>query len=151
MKGSDVSVCRSETNGNRAQNEVCKKVLLVTDHSALTWAKTYENANRRLAAWGLVFVAFPELVIIHRPGRVHSNVDPLSRLPRIPEFVSPARGDLPSQTLSTEHGELQQLWHDFIKKQELAIDSYPVTTRTLRKRSPSKRLQECCQKILDPN
>ena len=53
-----------------------ERVLLVTDHSALTWAKTYENANRRLAAWGLVFTAFPELVIIHRPGRAHSNVDP---------------------------------------------------------------------------
>jgi len=116
-----------------------EKVLLVTDHSALTWAKTYENANRRLAAWGLVFAAFPELAIIHRPGRVHSNVDPLSRLPRIPEFVSPAREDLPSQMLSTEHGELQRLWHDFIKERELAIDSYPVTTRALRKRSSKQK------------
>src|SRR6266852_3740813 len=89
-----------------------EKVLLVTDHSALTWAKTYENANRRLAAWGLVFAAFPELVIIHRPGRVHSNIDLLSRLPRLPEFVSPAREDLPSLTLSTEHEDLQRLWHD---------------------------------------
>ena len=65
-----------------------ERVLLVTDHSALTWEKTYENANRRLAAWGLVFAAFPEMVIIHRPGRAHSNVDPLSRLPRVPSFVS---------------------------------------------------------------
>ena len=91
-------------------------VLLVTDHSALTWAKMYENVNRRLAAWGLVFTAFPELAIIHRPGRVHSNVDLLSRLPRIPDYVSPAREDLPSQSLSTEHENLQQLWHDFIKE-----------------------------------
>ena len=29
-----------------------ERVLLVTDHTVLTWAKTYENANRRLAAWG---------------------------------------------------------------------------------------------------
>ena len=36
-----------------------KKILLVTNHAALTWAKTYENANRRLVAWGLVFAAFP--------------------------------------------------------------------------------------------
>jgi hypothetical protein len=55
-----------------------EKILLVMDHTALTWAKTYENANRRLAAWGLVFAAFPHLVITHRPGRVHSNIDPLS-------------------------------------------------------------------------
>src|SRR6266852_3016044 len=33
-----------------------EKVILVTDHSALTWAKTYENANRSLAAWGLVLL-----------------------------------------------------------------------------------------------
>ena len=61
-----------------------ERVLLVTDHAALTWAKTYENANKRLAAWGLVFAAYPQLIIVHRPGRTHSNVDPLSRLPRIP-------------------------------------------------------------------
>ena len=54
-----------------------ERVLLVTDHSALTWVKTYKNANRRLAAWGLVFTAFPEMVIIHRPGRAHSYIDPL--------------------------------------------------------------------------
>ncbi|HEX9613546.1 MAG TPA: reverse transcriptase domain-containing protein [Candidatus Bathyarchaeia archaeon] len=114
-----------------------ERVLLVTDHSALTWAKTYENANRRLAAWGLVFAAFPDLAIIHRPGRVHSNVDPLSRLPRVPEFVSPAREDLPSQTLSTEHEELQQLWHDFIKERELKADSYAVTAQ-----APPRRLSK---------
>ena len=84
-----------------------ERVLLVTDHSALTWAKMYENAKRRLAAWGLVFAAFPEMVIIHRPGQAHSNVDPLSRLPRVPGFISPTHKDLPSPALSTEHEELQ--------------------------------------------
>ena len=62
-----------------------EKVSLVTDHSALQWARTYENANRRLAAWGAVFSAYkPGLTICYRPGRVHSNVDPLSRLSRLP-------------------------------------------------------------------
>ena len=62
-----------------------EKLALVTDHAALQWAKTYENANRRLAAWGTVFSAYaPNLTIIHRPGRKHSNVDPLSRLYRAP-------------------------------------------------------------------
>jgi hypothetical protein len=103
-----------------------EKVLLVTDHSALTWAKTYENANRRLAAWGLVFAAFPEMAIIHRPGRAHSNVDPLSRLPRIPTFVSPARNDLPEPSLSTEHEELQQAWQSFMKERERAVEAKTV-------------------------
>lgn len=59
-----------------------EKILLVMDHAALQWARTYENANQRLATWGAVFSAYaPGLEIIHRPGRKHSNVDPLSRLP----------------------------------------------------------------------
>ena len=73
-------------------------VLLITDHSALQWARTYENANRRLAAWGAVFSAYaPKLEIIHRAGRVHSNVDPLSRLPRAPPgHTSPIETDEPA-------------------------------------------------------
>jgi hypothetical protein len=93
-----------------------ERVLLVMDHAALAWAKTYKNANRRLAAWGLVFATFPELVIVHRPGRAHSNVDPLSWLPRIPMFISPAREGLPTPSVSTEHKELQQAWESFIRE-----------------------------------
>lgn len=66
-------------------------ITLVTDHAALQWAKSYENSNRRLAAWGAVFAAYPRLIVVHRQGRVHSNVDPLSRLPRIPPHTSPVR------------------------------------------------------------
>ena len=43
-----------------------ESVLLVTDHSALQWVRTYKNANRQLAAWGAVFSAYsPGLEIIH--------------------------------------------------------------------------------------
>ena len=79
-----------------------EQILLVTDHSALQWARTYENANRRLAAWGAVFSAYaPGLEIIHRAGRVHSNVDPLSRLPRAPpDHISPLKDSSP--TISTD-------------------------------------------------
>lgn len=66
-----------------------KTVILITDHAALRWARVYKNTNRRLAAWGAVYAAYPGLKIIHRPGRIHSNVDPLSRLPRIPPHNSP--------------------------------------------------------------
>jgi hypothetical protein len=107
-----------------------ERILLVTDHAALTWAKTYENANRRLAAWGLVFAAYPQLVIVHRPGRAHSNVDPLSRLPRIPTFISPARDDLPTSSASTEHEELQKVWGTFIKERELAVEVKAIVTRS---------------------
>lgn len=75
-----------------------EEILLITDHSALQWARTYENANRRLAAWGAVFSAYaPKLEIIHRAGRVHSNIDPLSRLPRAPpSHISPVESNEPA-------------------------------------------------------
>jgi hypothetical protein len=73
-----------------------EKIILITDHSALQWAKTYENHNRRLASWGVIYLAFaPNLEIVHRPGRVHANVDPLSRLPRAPPpHTSPSDGEV---------------------------------------------------------
>ena len=82
-----------------------EKVTLVTDHAALQWAKTYENSNRRLAAWGTVFSAYaPNLSIVHRPGRKHSNVDPLSRLYRAPPPQdSPARDDTVALEMSPAH------------------------------------------------
>src|SRR5260370_6176583 len=66
-----------------------EKNIVITDHTALVWARTYKIATRRLVAWGTVFGAFPGLDIMHRAGKVHSNVDPLSRLPRIPLHQSP--------------------------------------------------------------
>ena len=70
-----------------------ESITLITDHAALVWARVYENANRRLAAWGAVFAAYPGLRIVHRAGRIHSNVDPLSRLIRIPPHDSPLSDD----------------------------------------------------------
>jgi len=57
-------------------------ILAVTDHAALTWSKTFQNVNRRLLTWGTVFAAYPKLRIVHRAGRVHSNINPISRLRR---------------------------------------------------------------------
>ena len=64
--------------------------IVIMDHTALVWAWMYKNTNRRLVAWGTVFGAFPGLDIMHRAGKVHSNVDPLSRLPRILPHQFPA-------------------------------------------------------------
>ncbi len=71
-----------------------ERVIAITDHAALTWARTYQNVNRRLLTWGTVFAAYPTVRIVHRAGRVHSNVDPISRLRRrIPYQNGPARDD----------------------------------------------------------
>ena len=42
--------------------------------------QTFQNVNRRLLTWETVFSAYPDLKIVHQAGRVHSNVDPISRL-----------------------------------------------------------------------
>jgi hypothetical protein len=91
-----------------------EKVLLVTDHSALQWARTYENSNRRLAAWGAIFSAYaPGLEIIHHPGRVHSNMDPLSRLLRAPPpHVSPARETDKPLAMTETLTDAQERWRD---------------------------------------
>jgi len=45
-----------------------ESITAITDHSALTWSKTYQGVNRRLAVWGLTFTAYPKLKIVHRVG-----------------------------------------------------------------------------------
>ncbi|CDO78031.1 hypothetical protein BN946_scf184648.g3 [Trametes cinnabarina] len=78
-------------------------VLAVTDHAALTWSRTFQNVNRRLLTWGTVFSAYPKLRIVHRAGRVHSNVDPISRLRRrVPHQDGPTATDQPSLVLGDQ-------------------------------------------------
>ena len=57
-------------------------VIAITDHVALIWSHTFQNVNRRLLTWGTVFAAYLDLKIVHSTGRVHFNVDPISRLRR---------------------------------------------------------------------
>ena len=57
-----------------------ESIMAITNHSALTWSRTYQNVNKQLAEWGLTYQAYPKLKIIHQAGRIHSNVDPISRL-----------------------------------------------------------------------
>ena len=51
---------------------------LITDHSALKWLKTSEPKGR-IGRWILKLQPY-NFSIIHKPGRIHSNVDALSRL-----------------------------------------------------------------------
>lgn len=77
-------------------------ILAITDHAALTWSHTFQNINRRLLTWGLVFSAYPNLRIVHRAGRVHSNVDPISRLRRrIPHQDGPRNDNLDHLDIQT--------------------------------------------------
>ena len=51
---------------------------VITDHQALYWLMTIKDPTGKLARWSIYLQAY-EFNIIHRRGRVHSNVDTLSR------------------------------------------------------------------------
>ena len=52
---------------------------LITDHSALVWLKTCQPKGR-IGRWIMKLLPY-QFTVIHKPGRIHSNVDALSRLP----------------------------------------------------------------------
>ena len=55
---------------------------LITDHSALQWLFDYNGSNKRIVRWTMDLQPYrPHMTIRYKPGRVHSNADPLSRAP----------------------------------------------------------------------
>jgi hypothetical protein len=94
-------------------------VIGITDHAALTWSRTFQNVNHRLLTWGTVFSAYPELKIVHRAGRIHSNVDPISRLRhRLPIQDSPTTDTIPAVELSGGEDPLKNMYEDMGSKFE---------------------------------
>jgi len=53
-------------------------VILRTDHHSLKWLKTFKRPEGILARWMETLSEF-DITIEHRPGRIHSNADGLSR------------------------------------------------------------------------
>nr|XP_033776291.1 uncharacterized protein LOC117348361 [Geotrypetes seraphini] len=56
-----------------------REFTLVTDHAALSWLNSMRNNNARLTRWYLALQTF-RYKTIHRPGRLHTNADALSRI-----------------------------------------------------------------------
>jgi len=54
------------------------KVILRTDHHSLKWLQTFKQPEGILARWVETLAEF-DIEIEHRPGRLHSNVDGVSR------------------------------------------------------------------------
>ena len=57
-----------------------RKFIVRTDHGALTWLFQFKEPEGQLARWLELLSPF-DIEIIHRPGRVHSNGDAMSRKP----------------------------------------------------------------------
>lgn len=55
-----------------------RKFLLRSDHASLTWLMKFKNADGQLARWLEILSQF-DMIIEHRPGRLHVNADYLSR------------------------------------------------------------------------
>ena len=55
-----------------------QKVILRTDHHSLKWLKTFKQPEGILARW-IETLSEYDYEIEHRPGRLHSNTDALSR------------------------------------------------------------------------
>ena len=53
---------------------------LRTDHASLTWLINFKNPEGMLARW-LAALSEYDMITEHRPGRLHTNADALSRLP----------------------------------------------------------------------
>ncbi|CAC5392821.1 Retrovirus-related Pol polyprotein from transposon 297,Retrovirus-related Pol polyprotein from transposon 17.6,Transposon Ty3-I Gag-Pol polyprotein,Transposon Ty3-G Gag-Pol polyprotein,Retrovirus-related Pol polyprotein from transposon 412 [Mytilus coruscus] len=53
-----------------------------TDHGSLRWLVNFKNPEGQLARWLETLGAYDfQIPVIHRPGRIHSNADALSRRP----------------------------------------------------------------------
>ena len=55
------------------------QVILRTDHHSLKWLRTFKRPEGILARWIETLVEF-NFVVQHRPGRLHSNADAVSRM-----------------------------------------------------------------------
>ena len=55
-----------------------KRFTVITDHVALHWLMNISEPTGRLARWSILLQTY-EFDIIHRAGRIHQNVDTLSR------------------------------------------------------------------------
>ncbi|KAI1304424.1 Transposon Ty3-G Gag-Pol polyprotein [Halotydeus destructor] len=66
---------------------------IVTDHHALTWLQSLKEGNRRLINWSLYLQNY-HFSVIYKRGKIHSNVDALSRAPASGYDTNITEGDL---------------------------------------------------------
>ena len=74
-----------------------KKFRVVTDHAALSWLMKINDPTGRLARWSIYLQAY-EFDIVHRRGRIHSNVDAVSR----PVLLTEIKGEEETEDVSSK-------------------------------------------------
>jgi len=79
-----------------------------TDHSALTWLKSFRRVEGQLARW-IESLQNYQLEIEYRPGKVHQNADSLSRKNCGKLCLCKAENRLPIMAVSTTPLDLEKL------------------------------------------
>ena len=64
-----------------------KEFEVITDAHSLQWLLNIKDPNSRLARWGLRLQEY-DFSVKHRPGKVHGNVDALSRLHQVNNAIT---------------------------------------------------------------
>ena len=62
-----------------------KEFDVITDHNPLKWLDNARDPHSRLSRWSLALQSYA-FTIKHRPGRLHNNVDSLSRMPNFAQI-----------------------------------------------------------------
>ena len=105
--------------------ESAPQILCITDHVALMFMGIFKDTGR-LARWGAIISKLaPRLNIIHKEGRVHNNVDTLSRRLGIktrPYYHTPV--EIPNSNLKREDKDYM------LKQYEKEVDLVEVAAVT---------------------
>lgn len=94
-------------------------VTVVTDHSALRWLFEHDGTNQRLSRWIMYLQPFrPMMNIVYRQGRVHEDVDALSRAPvGEPESeIDDGIPEIPTRHVTNMVEVTSKLDDDFVKE-----------------------------------
>ena len=62
-----------------------RKFVVRTDHNSLVWLLGFKNIEGQLSRWIQELSQF-DMTVIHRPGKLHTNADALSRIPDSVEY-----------------------------------------------------------------
>jgi hypothetical protein len=90
------------------------KFEIITDHAALCWLMTINEPTGRLARWAIQLQAF-EFSITHRKGKIHNNVDALSRPIMIAAETNSASDEFDANEKTLDPYDDEKLLH-FIKQ-----------------------------------
>lgn len=105
------------------------KFTVETDHRPLLSVKNFKNKNRRLERWSLSLADF-DFDVVYKKGKLHIDVDAISRIPRLSETESSEPNEQHLRALLKNTGKLADLkklekkneskvyWYDRVKPDE---------------------------------